>query len=66
MNVAIPKWVPLSLQRLYSQIAAERGEEEAASEIRARKRQIAKMGLGPSAEIDTRVKLGFKVRLARE
>jgi Zn-dependent oligopeptidase len=40
-DVSIPKWVPVSLRNLYAKIAAQHGEEEAASQIRSRKRQLA-------------------------
>jgi hypothetical protein len=45
-DLAIPKWVPVSLQTLYAKIAAQHGEEEAASQIRSRKRQLASLELG--------------------
>jgi hypothetical protein len=64
-DVPIPNWVPLSLQLLYSQIADERGEEEAASQIRSRKRQMSPSELQRDAENVRRIKLGFKVSPAR-
>jgi hypothetical protein len=64
-NVTIPKWVPLSLQRLYTQITDESGEEEAASQIRSRKRQMSPLELQRDAESERRMKLGFKVSSAR-
>jgi hypothetical protein len=64
-DVPIPNWVPLSLQLLYSQIAARYGEEEAASQIRSRKRQMTKLELERDSDIKRRIKLGSKISPAR-
>jgi hypothetical protein len=62
--IAIPAWVPLSLRTAYGEIAARFGEEEAASQIRSRKRSMTLKELQRDAETDRRNKLGFKVRPA--
>jgi hypothetical protein len=64
-DVPVPKWVPMSLQLLYSQIADQHGEEEAASQIRPRKRTMTTRELERDAENVRRIKLGFKVSPAR-
>jgi hypothetical protein len=64
-DVPIPNWVPLSLQLLYSQVADQHGEEEAASQIRSRKRQMSPFELQRDADIKRRIKLGFKIIPAR-
>jgi transcriptional regulator with XRE-family HTH domain len=48
--IAIPAWVPLSLRTAYSDIAARFGEEEAASQIRSRKRNMTPKELQHDAE----------------
>jgi hypothetical protein len=48
----IPAWVPLSLRTAYSRIAAKLGEEEAASQIRSRKRNMTPKELRRDAEAD--------------
>jgi hypothetical protein len=53
--------VPLSLQLLYSQIADRYGEEEAASQIRLRKRRMSPSELQRDAVNERRIRLGFKV-----
>ena len=40
-GVLIPKWVPLDLQDEFLDVAAERGEEAAASHVRRLKREMA-------------------------
>jgi hypothetical protein len=62
--MAIPAWVPLSLRTAYGEIAARFGEEEAASQIRARKRNMTPKELNRDAEAERRTKLGFKGRFA--
>jgi hypothetical protein len=62
--IAIPAWVPLSLRTAYSEVAARFGEEEAASQIRTRKRNMTPEELQRDADADRRIKLGFKVRPA--
>jgi transcriptional regulator with XRE-family HTH domain len=62
--IAIPAWVPLSLRTAYSDIAARYGEEEAASQIRLRKRSMTPRELNREAEVGRRIKLGFKGRFA--
>jgi hypothetical protein len=62
--IAIPVWVPLSLRRAYSEVAARLGEVEAASQIRTRKRNMTPEELQRDADADRRIKLGFKVRPA--
>jgi hypothetical protein len=64
-DVPIPNWLPLSLQLLYSQNADQHGEEEAASQIRSRKRQMSPSGLHRDAENVRRIRLGFKGSPAR-
>jgi hypothetical protein len=60
--IAIPAWVPLSLRTAYREIAARFGEEEAASQIRSRKRSMTPKELKREAEADRLNKLGFKDR----
>jgi hypothetical protein len=62
--IAIPAWVPLSLRTAYSEVAARFGEEEAASQIRTRKRNMTPKELQRDADADRRIKLGFTVRPA--
>jgi hypothetical protein len=62
--IAIPAWVPLSLRSAYCEIAARYGEEEAASQIRLRKRRMTPKELNREAEAGRRIKLGFKDRFA--
>jgi hypothetical protein len=62
--IAIPAWVPLSLRSAYSEIAARYGEEEAASQIRLRKRSMTPKEISRDAEAGRRIKLGFKGRFA--
>jgi hypothetical protein len=50
--IAIPAWVPLSLRTAYREIAARFGEEEAASQIRSRKRNMTPKELQHDAEAD--------------
>jgi hypothetical protein len=64
-EVTIPNWVPLSLQLLYSQIADLYGEEEAASKIRSRKRQMSPSELQRDADNERRIRLGFKISPVR-
>jgi hypothetical protein len=64
-DVPVPKWVPLSLQLLYSQIADRYGEEEAASQIRSRKRQMSPSELQRDADNERRIRLGFKISPVR-
>jgi hypothetical protein len=60
----IPQWVPLSLRRVYHDIAQASGEEEAASQVRQLKRQMTPEDLRLDAEADRQSRLGFKVRRA--
>ena len=62
--IAIPTWVPSSLRAAYREIAARYGEEEAASQIRSRKRNLTPKELERDAEADRWNKLGFKARPA--
>jgi hypothetical protein len=62
--IAIPAWVPWSLRSAYSEIAARYGEEEAASQIRLRKRSMTPKESNRDAEAGRRIKLGFKGRFA--
>jgi hypothetical protein len=63
-EVAIPARVPSSLRTAYSEFSARFGEEEAASQIRSRKRNMTPKELRHDAEADRRNKLGFKARSA--
>ena len=62
--IAIPAWVPMSLRTAYSEIVAGFGEEEAASQIRSRKRSMTPKELKRDVEADRLNKLGFKARPA--
>jgi transcriptional regulator with XRE-family HTH domain len=59
--IAIPAWVPFSLRTEYREIASRFDEEEAASQIRSRKRNMTPKELQHDAEADRWNKLGFKV-----
>jgi hypothetical protein len=58
----IPAWVPLSLRRVYRDIAQTSGEEEAASRVRRLKRQMTPEDARLDAEADKKSRLGFKAR----